>query len=273
MGVRASHSEAEPDGKGAAISSEEGGGEGKGKKKPIGSPVMATGLSDNLKHPTMVWEIKTNQMPTAVQKVLLVMDKRTSGMNEALDLLKYDLPELQAVHSDSTPPALFQLSAHVSHQEYARPSWNPHTSGSSPESTYPQTVNQSLAFSVCHHCQTMMIWDGATLGLQLFGTVSLKGNDGIREATAADGLKLISTKRAFLWLVSTEIDFDPHSSQGLTHCRMQTGPPFYVKNKGWSSFYPSLTVVQHGIPCCEMHLVISSTSDTLRPSTLTILCF
>uniref|UniRef100_A0A8C6YDQ8 HMG-box transcription factor 1 n=1 Tax=Naja naja TaxID=35670 RepID=A0A8C6YDQ8_NAJNA len=112
---------------------------------------------DNLKHPTMVWEIKTNQMPTAVQKVLLVMDKRTSGMNEALDLLKCnenipsspgyassdehmeldDLPELQAVHSDSTPPALFQLSAHVSHQEYARPSWNPHTSGSSPESTYP----------------------------------------------------------------------------------------------------------------------------------------
>lgn len=44
--------------------------------------------SDNLKRPTMVWEIKTNQMPSTVQKVLLVMDKRTSGMNEALDLLK-----------------------------------------------------------------------------------------------------------------------------------------------------------------------------------------
>lgn len=23
---------------------------------------------------------------------------------------------------------------------------------------------------------------------------------------------------------------------------------------GWSSFYPSLTVVQHGIPCCEIHI-------------------
>lgn len=46
--------------------------------------------SDNLKHPTMVWEVKTNQMPSTVQKVLLVVDKRMNerGMNEALDLLK-----------------------------------------------------------------------------------------------------------------------------------------------------------------------------------------
>ncbi|KAL7976276.1 hypothetical protein Chor_002495 [Crotalus horridus] len=111
MDVHASHSEAEPEGKG----------------------------SDNLKHPTMVWEVKTNQMPSTVQKVLLVVDKRMNerGMNEALDLLKYDLPELQAVHSDSTPPALFQLSANISHQEYTRPSWNQHTSGSSPESASP----------------------------------------------------------------------------------------------------------------------------------------
>lgn len=25
-----------------------------------------------------------------------------------------------------------------------------------------------------------------------------------------------------------------------------------VKNKGWSSFYPSLIVVQHGILCCKI---------------------
>lgn len=27
-----------------------------------------------------------------------------------------------------------------------------------------------------------------------------------------------------------------------------------VYNIGWSSFYPSLTVVQHGIPCYEMQI-------------------
>ncbi|XP_010116622.1 PREDICTED: HMG box-containing protein 1-like, partial [Chlamydotis macqueenii] len=104
----------------------------------------------------MVWEVKTNQMPNAVQKLLLVVDKRTSGMNESLELLKCnenlpsspgyascdehmeldDLPELQAVQTDSTPPALFQLSADVSHQECSRPSWNQHTSSSDSESGY-----------------------------------------------------------------------------------------------------------------------------------------
>lgn len=44
--------------------------------------------SDTLEHPNMVWEVKTNQMPNAVQKLLLVVDKRTSGMNESLELLK-----------------------------------------------------------------------------------------------------------------------------------------------------------------------------------------
>ncbi|NXK58901.1 HBP1 protein, partial [Sylvietta virens] len=104
----------------------------------------------------MVWEVKTNEMPNAVQKLLLVVDKRTSGMNESLELLKCnenlpsspgyascdehmeldDLPELQAVQTDSTPPALFQLGADVSHQECSRPSWSQHTSDSNPENAY-----------------------------------------------------------------------------------------------------------------------------------------
>lgn len=37
-----------------------------------------------------------------------------------------------------------------------------------------------------------------------------------------------------------------------THCQLEH--PFYVKNKGWSSFHPSLTVVHHGIPCYEMEV-------------------
>uniref|UniRef100_A0A3P9LRW6 AXH domain-containing protein n=1 Tax=Oryzias latipes TaxID=8090 RepID=A0A3P9LRW6_ORYLA len=36
--------------------------------------------------------------------------------------------------------------------------------------------------------------------------------------------------------------------------------PFYIKSKGWSSFYPSLTVVHHGIPCYEMEV-----GDTCLP--------
>lgn len=47
-----------------------------------------------------------------------------------------DLPELQAVQTDSTPPALFQLGADVSHQECSGPSWNQHTSNSNSESAY-----------------------------------------------------------------------------------------------------------------------------------------
>lgn len=53
-----------------------------------------------------------------------------------MPLFADDLPELQAVQTDSTPPALFQLGADVSHQECSRPSWNQHTSSSDSESAY-----------------------------------------------------------------------------------------------------------------------------------------
>lgn len=103
----------------------------------------------------MVWEVKSNQMPDAVQKLLLVMDKRAPGVSDSLQLLQCketlpsspgynscdehmeldDLPELQAVQSDPTPSAIYQLSSDVSHQEYPRPSWNQNTSEIS-ENTY-----------------------------------------------------------------------------------------------------------------------------------------
>ncbi|PNJ29950.1 HBP1 isoform 9, partial [Pongo abelii] len=95
------------------------------------------------------------QMPNAVQKLLLVMDKRASGMNDSLELLQCnenlpsspgynscdehmeldDLPELQAVQSDPTQSGMYQLSSDVSHQEYPRSSWNQNTSDI-PETTY-----------------------------------------------------------------------------------------------------------------------------------------
>lgn len=52
-----------------------------------------------------------------------------------------------------------------------------------------------------------------------------------------------------------QLTFDP-GAFGLTpltaRCRLDH--PFYVKNRGWSSFYPSLTVVHHGIPCYDMEV-------------------
>ncbi|XP_041636334.1 HMG box-containing protein 1-like [Cheilinus undulatus] len=52
-----------------------------------------------------------------------------------------------------------------------------------------------------------------------------------------------------------QLTFDPGAfGQSPLTARCQLDHPFYVKNKGWSSFYPSLTVVHHGIPCYEMEV-------------------
>ncbi|XP_061570090.1 HMG box-containing protein 1-like isoform X2 [Cololabis saira] len=52
-----------------------------------------------------------------------------------------------------------------------------------------------------------------------------------------------------------QLTFDP-GTFGHTPitARCQLDHPFYVKHKGWSSFYPSLTVVNYGIPCYEMEV-------------------
>lgn len=36
----------------------------------------------------MVWEVKTNQRPHAVQRLLLVMDERATGVSDSLELLQ-----------------------------------------------------------------------------------------------------------------------------------------------------------------------------------------
>uniref|UniRef100_A0A3Q0SX65 HMG box-containing protein 1 n=1 Tax=Amphilophus citrinellus TaxID=61819 RepID=A0A3Q0SX65_AMPCI len=52
-----------------------------------------------------------------------------------------------------------------------------------------------------------------------------------------------------------QLTFDPGTFGYIPlTARCQLDHPFYVKNKGWSSFYPSLTVVQYGIPCYEMEV-------------------
>uniref|UniRef100_A0A3B3ZZ55 HMG box-containing protein 1 n=1 Tax=Periophthalmus magnuspinnatus TaxID=409849 RepID=A0A3B3ZZ55_9GOBI len=52
-----------------------------------------------------------------------------------------------------------------------------------------------------------------------------------------------------------ELTFNPGPfGHSFLTARCQLDHPFYVKNKGWSSFHPSLTVVHYGIPCYDMEV-------------------
>ncbi|KAL4656738.1 HMG box-containing protein 1 isoform X1 [Arapaima gigas] len=70
------------------------------------------------------------------------------------------------------------------------------------------------------------------------------------------GLKLVAHEETVSFGQSVlKLTFDPGSLEdGLVTAECRLDHPFYVKNKGWSSFYPSLTVVQHGIPCYEVQV-------------------
>uniref|UniRef100_A0A665UNQ2 HMG box-containing protein 1 n=1 Tax=Echeneis naucrates TaxID=173247 RepID=A0A665UNQ2_ECHNA len=72
----------------------------------------------------------------------------------------------------------------------------------------------------------------------------------------SEGLKLVNHEETLSFgQVVLKLTFDPGSpDDGLLTAECRLDHPFYVKNKGWSSFYPSLTVVHHGIPCYEMQL-------------------
>uniref|UniRef100_A0A668S1P2 HMG box-containing protein 1 n=1 Tax=Oreochromis aureus TaxID=47969 RepID=A0A668S1P2_OREAU len=72
----------------------------------------------------------------------------------------------------------------------------------------------------------------------------------------SDGLKLVNHEETLSFGQAVlKLTFDPGSpDEGLLTAECRLDHPFFVKNKGWSSFYPSLTVVHHGIPCYEMQL-------------------
>ncbi|XP_039617128.1 HMG box-containing protein 1 isoform X1 [Polypterus senegalus] len=72
----------------------------------------------------------------------------------------------------------------------------------------------------------------------------------------SEGLKLVAHEESVSFGQSVlNLTFDPGLPEyGLLTAECQLDHPFYVKSKGWSSFYPSLTVVQHGIPCYEMQV-------------------
>ncbi|XP_045928001.1 HMG box-containing protein 1-like isoform X2 [Micropterus dolomieu] len=72
----------------------------------------------------------------------------------------------------------------------------------------------------------------------------------------SEGLQLVEHSEIVLsGHAVLQLTFDPGAfGHAPMTARCQLDHPFYVKNKGWSSFYPSLTVVHHGIPCYEMEV-------------------
>uniref|UniRef100_A0A2I2ZC36 HMG box-containing protein 1 n=1 Tax=Gorilla gorilla gorilla TaxID=9595 RepID=A0A2I2ZC36_GORGO len=238
-------------------------------------------------HHNMVWEVKTNQMPNAVQKLLLVMDKRASGMNDSLELLQCnenlpsspgynscdehmeldDLPELQAVQSDPTQSGMYRLSSDVSHQEYPRSSWNQNTSDI-PETTYREnevdwlTELANIATSPQSPLMQCSFYNRSSPVHIIATSKSL--HSYARPPPVSSSSKSEPAFPHHHWKEETpvrhersvlKLTFDPGTVEdGLLTVECKLDHPFYVKNKGWSSFYPSLTVVQHGIPCCEVHI-------------------
>uniref|UniRef100_A0A3Q3WFK6 HMG box-containing protein 1 n=1 Tax=Mola mola TaxID=94237 RepID=A0A3Q3WFK6_MOLML len=80
-------------------------------------------------------------------------------------------------------------------------------------------------------------------------------DDSDDERYGSDGLKLISHEETVSYGQAVlKLTFDPGSpDDGVLTAECRLDHPFFVKNK-WSSFYPSLTVVHHGIPCYEVQL-------------------
>lgn len=72
----------------------------------------------------------------------------------------------------------------------------------------------------------------------------------------SEGLQLVEHSETVLsGQVVLQLTFDPGAFGRVpVTARCQLDHPFYVKNKGWSSFHPSLTVVRYGIPCYEMEV-------------------
>lgn len=76
-------------------------------------------------------------------------------------------------------------------------------------------------------------------------SLKVYGSDGL---CLTEHSEVISSDQSVL-----QLTFDP-GAFGHTPLTAQCplDHPFYVKHKGWSSFYPSLTVVHYGIPCYEV---------------------
>ncbi|XP_029317805.1 HMG box-containing protein 1-like isoform X3 [Cottoperca gobio] len=84
------------------------------------------------------------------------------------------------------------------------------------------------------------------------------GDEGCRslKSYGSEGLQLLEHSETVLsGQAVLQLTFDPGAlGHAPMTARCQLDHPFYVKNKGWSSFHPSLTVVHYGIPCYEVEV-------------------
>ncbi|XP_078138301.1 HMG box-containing protein 1-like isoform X1 [Centroberyx gerrardi] len=79
---------------------------------------------------------------------------------------------------------------------------------------------------------------------------------GSLKGYGSEGLQLVEHVEVVLSGQSVlQLTFDPGAfGHAPLTAQCQLDHPFYVRNKGWSSFYPSLTVVHYGIPCYEVEV-------------------
>ncbi|XP_023651808.1 HMG box-containing protein 1-like isoform X2 [Paramormyrops kingsleyae] len=315
---------------------------------------MATDLSGKLTWRNMVWEV----VPNRADRSQLVELQSASGISDDFDMLKCnedlpsspgypsseshveydDLPELQEVQEGRGSPAVFQLSAGVSHQERRQGAWSPAADSGSPDTNWLAelaniaTSPQSPLLQTPHPRSSPVHIFASSNSLHsyarppqasssrrvrassesesgVFCTSSLSDDDdlgwshswpptawhcflkGTRlrfhkgpnvewqdaedladsdddsgdegeppcrsiKRYGSDGLKLVAHEETVSFGQSVlKLTFDPGSPEdGLLTAECRLDHPFYVKSKGWSSFYPSLTVVQHGIPCYEVQV-------------------
>ncbi|KAG7262589.1 hypothetical protein CRUP_036908 [Coryphaenoides rupestris] len=196
-----------------------------------------------------------------------------------------DMPELQEVDEDRQSSEMYQVEVGVSHQELCTAASSPPATNNwlaelaniatSPQSPLLKDAphksesesgvfSMSSSFSDDEDMAWSRSWPSTAWHCFLKGTrlrfhrganVEWQDADDLRDSDddsddesmmvctslksyGAEGLRLVDHEESMsVAQVVLKLTFDPGSSIG-----------------GWSSFYPSLTVVHHGIPCYEMQV-------------------
>ncbi|XP_074554230.1 HMG box-containing protein 1-like isoform X2 [Halichoeres trimaculatus] len=199
-------------------------------------------------------------------------------------------PLLQDSHSSSSPVCLSSTSTNL--HSYARPPLSPPRVRSPPRghgrerrrsrssecgsavstrSSLSEDEDMGWSFSwppTAWHCflkgTHLRFHSGSNVEWQDIEDLdSVEGDDSGDEEPSrslksygSEGLQLVEHSETVIsGQAVLQLTFDPGAfGHAPLTARCQLEHPFYVKNKGWSSFYPSLTVVRHGIPCYEMEI-------------------
>ncbi|XP_034019633.1 HMG box-containing protein 1-like [Thalassophryne amazonica] len=217
--------------------------------------------------PDTCWLTQLAQIATGPQSPLLQGSPPSSSSPVCISVTSSDL------HSYARPPpalsgsSLPPLTGHVRNWRRNRTS-SECSSAVSTRSSLSDDENMSWSFSwpatVWHcflkgtqlhfHDDTKVEWrdvEDLDSGEEDAGDeelpLSLKGY-------GSEGLQLMWHSEVVLsGQAVLQLTFDPGAfGHAPLTAQCQLDHPFYVKNKGWASFYPSLTVMHYGIPCYEM---------------------